>query len=166
MRRDGEVALDDDESVALGGLPEFTHGGIGDAVGEHDVLADEFDGLESSERDRYRPAADFFGRWRRRARVGRIDLRAELPARGDRVAEPKFAFGLRGRELASQRLAARVVVGARSERLVADAFAAPDGGDPEQVGVEAGPGVVGQLDDQSARGEVVFPGPLATGVED
>jgi hypothetical protein len=94
-------------------------------------------------RCRERTAAHFLGRGCWRARIGQVDLCAELPARDDRVAEPEFAVRLRRRELTAERLAARVMVRARSERLVADPFAAPDRGDAEQVGVEAGPGIVG-----------------------
>ena len=46
---DGEVAFDDDVAVALAGSPEFADGGVGDAIGQDDVLADEFDGLEATE---------------------------------------------------------------------------------------------------------------------
>ena len=163
---DGQMALDDDMAVVFGSLPEFANRGVGNAIGQDDVLADEFDGLELAERGRDRAAADFLGRRGGGAWVGVVDLCAELPARNDRVAEPKFAFGLRGGELAAEGLAAGVVIGAWSEGLIADAFAAPDGGDAEQVGVEAGPRVMRQLDDDPARREVVFAESVATCVED
>ena len=82
------------------------------------------------------------------------------------MAEPELALRLRGRELTAERLAARVVVRAWCKGFVANALAAPDRRDTEQVGVEAGPGIVRQLDDQPARGEVVFAGAFAAGVED
>ena len=63
------------------------------------------------------------------------------------MADPELTLGLRRWKLSAQRLAARVMVGAGSERLIAHSFTTPDGGDAEQVGVEAGPGVMGQLDD-------------------
>ena len=46
---DGEVAFDDDVTVAFAGFPEFADGGVGDAIGQDDVLTDEFDGLEATE---------------------------------------------------------------------------------------------------------------------
>ena len=125
------MAFDDDMTVVFGSFPEFADRRIGDAIGEDDVLADEFDGLELAERGRDRTATDFRGRRRGRARVDVVDLGAELPTGDDGVAEPKFAFGLRRGELAAECLAAWVVIGTRSEGLVADAFAAPDGGDAE-----------------------------------
>ena len=164
--RDGEVAFDDDVAGALAGFPEFADGGVGDAIGQDDVLADEFDGLESPERRRDRTAADFRGRRGGRARVGAVDRGAELPTGDDGVAEPELAFGLRRGELAAERLAAGVVIGTRREGLIADALAAPDRRDTEQVGVEAGPGIVREFDDQPAGREVVLAGSFATGVED
>ena len=140
---EGEVAFDHDLSVMLRGLPEFADRGIGDPVGQHDVLADELDGLELAERGRERAAADFRGRRGGGARVGLVHRGAELPARDNRVPEPEFAFRLRRGELTTQRLAARVEVGAGSKGLVAHSLAAPDGGDAQQVGIKAGPAVVG-----------------------
>ena len=166
MGGDGEVAFDDDVAVALAGFPEFADGGVGDAIGQDDVRADEFDGLETTEGFRQRSSADFLGRRSRRARIGQVDLRPGLPTGNDRMAEPEFALRLRGRELTAERLTARVMVGAGREGFVADAFAAPDRRDPEQVGVKAGPGIVRQLDDQPSRGEVILAGAFATGVED
>ena len=163
---DRKVAFDHDLAVMLGGLPELTDDRVVDAIGEHDVLADEFHGLELTQRGRQRAASDFIDRGRRGAWVIAIDRRAELPAGDDRMAEPELAFGLRSRELAAERLAARVVIGTRGEGFVADALASPDGGDAEQIGVEARPAVVGQLDDQAARGEVVLAEAFAAGVED
>ena len=78
-----------------------------------------------------RAAADFLGRRGGGARVGVVDRGAELPAGDDGVAEPEFAFRLRGGELAAECLAAGVVIGAGCEGFVAHAFTTPDGGDAE-----------------------------------
>ena len=131
MGRDGEMAFDDDLAVMFGSLPELADSRIGDAIGEDDILSDEFDGLELAERRRDRTAADFLRRRGGRARVGAIDRGAELPAGDDGVAEPEFAFGLRRGELAAECLAAGVVIGAGCEGFVAHAFTTPDGGDAE-----------------------------------
>ena len=126
MGGDGEVTFDDDVSVALGGFPEFADDGVGDAIIQHDVGADEFDGLEAAEGFRQRSAAHFVRRRSGRAGVGQVDLGAGLPSGDDRMAEPELAFRLRRGELTAERLAARVVVRAGREGLVADALAAPD----------------------------------------
>ena len=62
MGGDGQMALDDDMAVVLGSLPELANRGVVDAIGQDDVLADEFDGLELAERGRDRSAAYFLGR--------------------------------------------------------------------------------------------------------
>ena len=160
------MAFDDDAAIAFGGLPEFADGRVSDPVGQDDILADKFDGLELAERGRDRAAPDFFRRRGGGARVRPVDRRTELPSGDDCVAEPEFTLGLRRRELSTERLSARVMVGARSERLVADPFTAPDGRDAQQVGIEAGPGIVRQLDDQAARREIILTRSFATGVED
>ncbi len=73
----------------------------------------------------------------------------------DAVGEPDATVELGQHGLTAPGLRAAGEVGLGGERFGRHAGAAPDGRDAQQIRVEAGPATVPEIQDQTARGEVV-----------
>ena len=82
-------------------------------------------------------------------------MRAGLPAGINAVGEPDLAVRLRRGELPAGGLAEGIMVGTGRQFHRRHALAAPDGGDAQEIGVETDPAIAPEIEDQTARGEIV-----------
>ena len=165
---DVELAL----QFALGGrMQHLAHRHTRDLVGQCRPALVAADRDEAGLARIQRSTTHFLRTRRRLTGVGEGGLVADLPARINSVGQPDLADRFRQILLAVLGLLAGDVVRARGEgvgghRRLAG-FALPDAGKAEQVGVEAGPEVVAEVEDEAARRQVFFRQALAglTGVE-